>query len=111
MKTIVFGYSENKERYSHMVSELLLSMGHEVVTINPRVESELERLSQGCHTLTLYVNSQISDKYQQNLLSTKPLRVIFNPGTENLDLQKKFETLGVDVVVGCTLVMLRTHQF
>ncbi len=111
MKTIVFGFSPNPERYSNMAAELLGSSGHEVVTINPRIESELEKLASGCHTLTLYVNAEISDKYQQNLLNSRPKRVIFNPGTENSDLQKKFETLGVDVVIGCTLVMLRTHQF
>ena len=30
---------------------------------------------------------------------------------ENPSLQKKFETLGAEVVIGCTLVMLRTNQF
>jgi len=111
MKTIVFGYSSNPERYSYMASELLSQYGHEVVNINPREESGIEKLKMGCDTLTLYVSAQISDKYQERLLGLKPRRVIFNPGTENSDLQKKFETLGVDVVVGCTLVMLRTHQF
>lgn len=111
MKTIVFGFSDNPERYSYMARELLVSSGHETVTINPRDESQVELLNSGCHTLTLYVNSQISDKYQQNLLNCRPKRVIFNPGTENFDLQKKFETLGVEVVIGCTLVMLRTQQF
>ena len=62
-------------------------------------------------TLTLYVNPLISDKYQDILLKSKPKRVIFNPGTENLDLEKKFIRLGAEVVIGCTLVMLRTNQF
>ena len=111
MKVVVFGYSENPERYSNMAAKLLTDYKHEVVTINPRQEQELERLNTNFHTLTLYVNPQVSDNYQDILLKSRPKRVIFNPGTENLTLQKKFQALGVEVVIGCTLVMLRTKQF
>lgn len=111
MKVLVFGYSENPDRYSHMAAEMLQDYKHETVTINPRQVEELEKIHTDYHTLTLYVNPQISDKYQDILLKSKPKRVIFNPGTENPDLQKKFENLGAKVVIGCTLVMLRTNQF
>lgn len=111
MKVIVFGYSENPDRYSFMAGELLKNYQHEVITINPRHEDELVKLNSDYHTLTLYVNPKISDKYQDILLKSNPKRVIFNPGTENALLEKKFATLGVEVVIGCTLVMLKTNQF
>ena len=111
MKVLVFGYSENPDRYSHMAGELLKNYKHEITTINPRNEDELSKLNSDYHTLTLYVNPQISDKYQEILLKSKPKRVIFNPGTENALLEKKFADLGVEVVTGCTLVMLKTNQF
>lgn len=111
MKVLVFGYSENPDRYSHMAAELLKDYKHETVTINPRMEEELPKIKMDYHTLTLYVNPQISDKYQDMLLKSKPKRVIFNPGTENPELEKKFEAQGAEVVIGCTLVMLRTNQF
>lgn len=111
MKVIVFGYSENSERYSYMATKLLKDYGHEVVTINPRQTVDLQKMNTDYHTLTIYVNSQVSDIYQDVLLKSRPRRVIFNPGTENLDLQKKFEALGAEVVIGCTLVMLKTSQF
>lgn len=111
MKVIVFGYSENPDRYSNMAAHLLADYKHEVVTINPRLEEEISKINTDYHTLTLYVNPQVSDKYQEILLKSGPKRVIFNPGTENSTLQKKFESLGAEVVVGCTLVMLRTNQF
>lgn len=111
MKVLVFGYSENPDRYSYMAAELLKDYKHETVTINPRQVEELGKISTDYHTLTLYVNPQISDKYQDILLKSKPKRVIFNPGTENPTLQKKFEIQGAEVVIGCTLVMLRTNQF
>ncbi len=111
MKVLVFGYSESPDRYSNMAANLLQDYKHETVTINPRHEEELQKINTDYHTLTLYVNPTISDKYQDILLKSKPKRVIFNPGTENPGLQKKFETLGCEVVIGCTLVMLRTNQF
>lgn len=111
MKVLVFGYSENQDRYSNMASKLLIDYKHEVVTVNPRQIEELEKFNTHFHTLTMYVNPLISTKYQDILLNSKPARVIFNPGTENLVLQKKFEVLGVEVVIGCTLVMLKTNQF
>jgi len=111
MKVLVFGYSESLDRYSNMAAELLKEYKHETITINPRQEDELKKINTDYHTLTLYVNPTISDKYQEILLKSKPKRVIFNPGTENHVLQKKFEAMGAEVVIGCTLVMLRTNQF
>jgi uncharacterized protein len=111
MRTLVFGYSDSPERYSNMAAHLLADYKHETVTVNPRHEEEFEKIKGEFHTLTLYVNPTISEKYQDLLLKVKPKRVIFNPGTENPDLEKKFEVLGAEVVIGCTLVMLRTNQF
>lgn len=94
-----------------MAAKLLSEYKHEVITINPRHAEDLEKIKTDYHTLTLYVNPQHSDKFQDILLNSRPKRVIFNPGTENPSLQKKFEAEGVEVVIGCTLVMLRTNQF
>lgn len=113
MKTLVFGFSESPDRYSNMAYNLLRDYKHETVAINPRIETdllELEKL-QGIHTLTLYVSPPVSAKFEQVLLGLKPKRVIFNPGTESSALQEKFGQQGAEVVIGCTLVMLRTGQF
>ena len=111
MKVLVFGYSENTDRYSNMAYHLLKDYGHEVVTINPRIEQELVVANQDIHTLALYVNPVVSSKFEIFLTAVRPKRVIFNPGTESIELQKKFEAAGSEVVIGCTLVMLRTGQF
>src|SRR4051812_42469597 len=105
MKVLVFGYSESPDRYSNMAAHLLQDYKHEVVTINPRMEDELTKINTAYDTLTLYVNPQVSDKFQDLLLKSKPKRVIFNPGTENSGLAKKFENQGAEIVIGCTLVM------
>lgn len=111
MKVLVFGYSESPDRYSNKAHNLLLDFEHESIPVNPRNEDELNNLPGNIHTLALYVNPAISTKFQDLLLSIKPKRVIFNPGTESPELEKKFLAQGADVVIGCTLVMLKTGQF
>lgn len=109
-KVIVFGFSDNPERYSYKAFHLLKDFGHQAIAFNPREQNISELLGE-CDTLTLYVNAAISDKFAEPLLSLKCKRVIFNPGTENPALEEKFKDRGVEVIRGCTLVMLRTDQF
>ncbi len=111
MKVLVFGYSDNVDRYSNMAFQLLKEYQHEAIAINPRIEGDLLNLDNAIHTLTLYVNPGASAKFETLLIAMRPKRVIFNPGTENLELQRKFEAAGSEVVIGCTLVMLKTGQF
>ncbi len=109
-KVIVFGYSDNPERYSNMAYNLLREFDHEAVKFNPR-EQQVSELPGSCDTLTLYVSEAVSDKFMDAILGIKFKRIIFNPGAENSKLEKKLAELGVEVVHGCTLVMLRTDQF
>ena len=111
MKVLVFGYSENPERYSYKAAELLKAYNHETITINPRHDDELKKIHTDYHTLTLYVNPQISSKYQDLSLKSKPKRVIFNPGTENPAFYELLKLNNIEVEVACTLVMLSTSQY
>jgi predicted CoA-binding protein len=62
-------------------------------------------------TVTLYLNPTMQESYEQLILALKPKRVIFNPGTENLEFAQLLEKEGILPVEACTLVMLRTNQF
>ena len=119
----VLGASNNPDRYSYQAVDLLAKHGHTVYPIHPLLT---EILGQKCygnldalfmneniklHTLTMYVNAKISSEIEDQILRANPLRVIFNPGTENPDLKNKLESAGVEVLEACTLVMLRTGQF
>lgn len=94
-----------------MASSLLEEYQHEVIKVNLRKEEDFFKLNEDFHTLTIYVNSNLSDKYQALLLASKPKRVIFNPGAENTSLASKFSKNGVEVINGCTVVMIKTNQF
>ncbi|MEM6767879.1 MAG: CoA-binding protein, partial [Bacteroidota bacterium] len=49
--------------------------------------------------------------YEDWIISLKPKRVIFNPGTENPAFISRLEQEGIEPVVACTLVMLSTRQY
>jgi len=112
-KTLVLGASENPSRYSNMAIKKLVSHDHPVIAIGRRkglvgnVGIEKELLPQeGVDTITLYLNPSNQKEYYDYILSLKPKRIIFNPGTENNELMNKAKENNIEPVIGCTLVML-----
>ena len=49
--------------------------------------------------------------YFDYILKTKPKLVIFNPGTENDELENLLKENAIQPVEACTLVMLATGQY
>ena len=62
-------------------------------------------------TVTLYLNPKAQQDYYDYILSLKPRRVIFNPGTENSEFRKLAEAHGIQCEEACTLVLLNTNQY
>ena len=117
-KTLVLGASENPDRYSNKAILKLLAKGEEVVAIGKKagnvngVKIETEPVqSDDVETVTLYLNPTNQIPYYDYILSLKPKRIIFNPGTENDDLERMAARLGINVLESCTLVMLSTGQY
>lgn len=109
-KVLVFGFSDNPDRYSHMAYNLLKQFEHRPTPFNPRTDDP-SKLEREFDTVTLYVNPSVHEKFEPILDKLKFKRIIFNPGTEDERLMKKYQDRGVEVVQGCTLVMLRTDQY
>lgn len=118
----VLGASSDPSRYSHKAIVMLKEYGHTPIPVHPRetevlgykVVPEIKALvKQGTKvdTLTMYVNPALSSKYQQDIIDLKPRRVIFNPGSENPELEKALKEKGIKVEEACTLVLLRTNQY
>ena len=119
MNVAVLGASNKPERYSHQAVVLLAKKGHAVFPIHPalaeidgqRVFKKLADVSAPLHTVTMYVSPALSGSMAGEILAAKPARVIFNPGTENPELEEKLAAAGIAVLHACTLVLLRTGQF
>ena len=45
------------------------------------------------------------------ILSLNPKRIIFTPGTENLELKRLAEAQGIKTQIACTLVLLSVQQY
>jgi predicted CoA-binding protein len=117
-KTLVLGASENPSRYSYLALNKLLSKGHGVVAIGKRagtvsgVTINTDQVaSEDIETVTLYLNPDHQKPYYDYILSLKPRRIIFNPGTENEELEELAAKAGITPVEACTLVLLSTGQY
>ena len=118
MKTLVIGASANKERYSYKAIHSLVDKSHQVVAIGAKkrmafdIPIETEKFDfHAVDTVTLYVNPKAQEEYYDYILSLKPRRVIFNPGTENPEFYKILEANNIKYEVACTLVLLATNQY
>lgn len=118
MKVVVLGASTKSDRYSNIATNMLLDYDHEVVAVGNR-EGRIRSVEimtgepavEDVHTVTLYVGPARQEPLYDYILALKPNRVIFNPGTENNELMERCAQANIEVVVACTLVMLRTSQF
>ena len=117
-KTLVLGASENPERYSYLAVNKLFRLNHPVVAIGKRkgkvgeieIDTEQKPLTD-IDTISLYLNPQNQKPYYDYILSLKPQRIIFNPGTENDELEKLATQNKIKVMEACTLVLLSTGQY
>ena len=115
----ILGASPKPDRYAYKAFQMLRDYGHQPVPINPAFA---EILGEKCyptiteapkpiHTVTMYLGEARSNPLIDEIIANKPRRIIMNPGAENQTLAQKAEDAGIEVVEGCTLVMLRTGQF
>lgn len=117
-KTLVLGASTNPARYSNMAINKLKAHGHEVVAVgnksgmvNGVVINDTPIKIDGIDTITLYLNPTNQVQYYDYIIQTAPKRVIFNPGTENEELETKLIEAGIKPMEACTLVLLSTGQY
>ncbi len=117
-KTLVLGASDNPNRYSYLAVQNLRSKGHDVIGIgrhagvvaDVEIKTEQQEIND-IDTVTLYLNPTHQQQYYNYILSLKPKRIIFNPGTENDELEKLAMENNIQPVEACTLVMLSTGQY
>lgn len=117
-KTLVLGASDNPSRYSYLAIQRLRKHGHPVTALGRKhtmvedvtIETGKKQFD-NIDTVTLYLNPQHQQEYYEYILSLKPKRIIFNPGTENDELVDLARKKNIQVIEGCTLVMLSTNQY
>jgi predicted CoA-binding protein len=117
-KTLVLGASESPSRYSNLAIKKLLRHKHEIVAIG-KIPGNVDGIeiankpveTDEVDTVTLYLNPLHQKPYYDYIISLKPRRIIFNPGTENAELEDMARKNGIQPMHGCTLVMLSSGQY
>jgi predicted CoA-binding protein len=117
-KTVILGATENPDRYAYRAAQSLTRHGHPIELVGQRsgtvagkpIHTDQPPL-EGVHTVTLYVGTRNLPPLYDYILSLKPQRIIFNPGTENSELRQRAAAEGIETVYGCTLVMLASAQY
>lgn len=116
--TLIIGASPNPARYAYLAAKMLTEKGHSIVNVGIKsgevagvpIEKPAE-IHTDIDTITLYVGPHLQDEYFDYILQTKPKRVIFNPGTENDELEILLRENNIEAVEACTLVLLSTGQY
>ena len=119
-KTVVAGASTNPTRYAYLAAQMLQEYGYDFVPVGIKKGElfgqpildfrELPKIDH-VDTVTLYIGPDNQKVWYDYLISLKPRRVIFNPGTENFEFAQRLKKEGIEVTEACTLVLLRSHQY
>lgn len=119
-KSAIIGATTNKHRYAYMAAERLTDHGFQFVPVgikkgkvfeNEILDIETRPDLGKIHTVTMYVGADHFAGYEDYVINLNPERIIFNPGSENPLLEDKALNAGIEVVHGCTLVMLGSGQY
>ncbi len=117
-KTLILGASTNPNRYAYRAAYSLKQEGHDIVPVGIKkgeVAGEAilnsKDLQSGVDTITLYVGPRNQAEWYDYILGTFPDRIIFNPGTENPELEQLARERGISTVRACTLVMLSVGNY
>jgi uncharacterized protein len=117
--TLVLGASRNPERASYQAIKLLKQFNIPVIALGKKsyMDDELNIISGmpqeigAVHSVTLYLGPLNQVEYYDYILSLKPKRIIFNPGTMNPELADLAQEKEIEVVESCMLVMIRTGKY
>lgn len=115
---MVLGASERPQRYAHMAVRRLVAHGHPVIAIGRRTGAIGDvpirtdwPAGTAVDTVTLYLNAAHQEEWMQRIMQAGPRRIIFNPGAEHPGLAEKATKAGIEVIEGCTLVMLAAGTY
>ncbi len=107
---VILGASTNPNRTSYMADVLLNKKGFETLQVSDiQAINSLHYkkcLSEKQKTITVFLKPKQQKKYYDYVISLKPKRIIFNPGTENEELIALALQHNIKVMTGCTIAML-----
>ncbi len=109
---LVLGFSPNHARTSFMASKLLKNKGYNLFiqsNKNGKIE-ELEYhqdidLSSKIDIVSIFLNPERQKPFYKSILALKPRSIIFNPGTENQELEELAKKNKIKIIACCTIAL------
>ena len=116
---VVLGATNKADRFANRAMRALLEHGHQAIPVNPAEEEvagqpcrkSIAEVIEPIDTVTMYLGAARSEPLIREIVAAKPKRIVFNPGAENDHLVTEAEKAGIEVVHGCTLIMLNDGTF
>lgn len=118
--SLVIGASLKPERYSYQAIIRLranawptVALGlREGVVADVQIHTDIKEFRDlDIDTFTLYLGPARQGELLKWAKMLRPKRIIFNPGTENLNIYKDLDALNIKYEEACTLVLLATAQY
>lgn len=118
LTTLVLGASPRPDRYAYLA--VMRLVGHDIPVVAVGLRKAMigevpihTEIPDGVvvHTVTLYLSARNQLSWTERLLALNPQRIIFNPGTEHPEFEAEARSKGIEVVRGCTLVMLSLGNY
>ena len=117
-KTLVLGASTKEDRYSNKCVRLLRKHNIETIALGNR-SGQIEDVvintgkpqESKVQTVAIYLSAANLESYQDYIISLKPERILFPPGTENPEFYKKANAHGIETEEACPLVMLNNGTY
>lgn len=119
-KTVIIGASTNPARVAYESAHRLAAHGVPFVPVSIKLgevagqqilDLKEKPKIKDVDTITLYLGPKNQEPWLDYIISLKPRRIIFNPGTENPTLIKLANENGIDADIACTLTLLATGQY
>jgi uncharacterized protein len=119
-KTVIFGASPNQARYAYIAAEMLHERNIAFVPVGIKTgevfgEKILDLYDkpfiENVDTITMYISAKNQREWYDYILSLKPNRIIFNPGTQNPELSQLAAEHKIHAISACSLVMLSSGQY
>ena len=110
----IVGASSDREKYGNKSVRAHLNCGYEVFPVNPKggeieglqVYKSLSDIPHGVQRVSLYVSPEIGIGLLPQIAALGCDEVWFNPGTESDTVLSEARRLGLEPIVGCSIVDL-----
>lgn len=116
--SLVLGASAKPDRYSNRAVRHLRAYGHVVVAVGASdafiddvpIHTSIPA-GTTIHTVVLYLSVANQAQWRDQVMALRPARIIFVPGAENPEFERSAQQQGIEVVQGCTMVMLSVGTY